>query len=120
IKALNLVCRDFSHVGAASGLCWKLLRLNVNAIRPFRIALTLYPHGPRTATILPPKCPPNMALRLAVSHSATLETRIGVSDRCALRILTWPLRSIRPERAISRARLHSVRRTEARSDSIGR
>src|SRR5207249_2738889 len=38
---------------------------------------------------------------------------VGVSDRSALRILTWLLRSIRPESATSRARLHSVGRTGA-------
>lgn len=57
-QALNLVCRYFGHVGAALGSRWK--PLDVNAIRPFRIVLTLYSSWPRrgnAAPQLPPKMP---------------------------------------------------------------
>jgi hypothetical protein len=41
-------------------------------------------------------------------------TSVGASDRRALRVLTWPPRSIRPKQATPRAELPSACRTSAR------
>src|SRR5262249_50231643 len=54
------------------------------------------------------------ANRTAIGPNAVTENSSGVSDRRAVRILTWLLRSIRPESATPTAELPSACRTGAR------
>jgi len=42
---------------------------------------------------------------LVVLNWAMVITRTGVSDLCALRLLSWPLRSIRPKQATPTAEM---------------
>src|SRR5436309_12413732 len=55
-------------------------------------------HGPRvTAVQVRTRCGIMWAIRPQDGYKHP-RNRIGVSDRCALRVLTWPLRSISPKR----------------------
>src|SRR5262249_54825071 len=54
-----------------------------------------------TAVQLRTRCGQIRADLAAIGPKAAPRKRFGVSDRCALQFLTWPLRSIRPPRASS-------------------